>query len=358
MENAMSIPTEPVGSVPRSPELQAAMAEFAEGAISAEVMDGHFDQAVEDTVARFEATGSPIITDGEQTKSSFATYPLEGLATLSPDGVTIPFEDGHTRQLPVITEGPFQYQNLAGSYVGRTKKFTDRPVKQAVISASAMGLLYPEAGVTGYSQDQFTADLIDQAEADIRSCFDAGADSVQVDFTEGRLALKLDPSGGLLQQFIDLNNHVFARFTDDERQRIGVHTCPGGDHDSTHSADIDYTALIPELMTLDVGRFFMQMASEADPAAALGVVAQNLKPNHRVYVGVVDVCNEAVESAQIVKDRVLLAAEHIPTAQLGTTDDCGFSPFADDLATSRDTAFAKIAARIEGTQLAAEQLGV
>ena len=163
---------------------------------------------------------------------------------------------------------------------------------------------------------------------------------------------------GLLQQFIDLNNQVFARFTDNDKQRIGVHTCPGGDHDSTHSADIDYTALIPQLMTLDVGRFFMQMASEANPSAALGVVADNIKPNHRVYVGVVDVCNEAVESAPTVKDRVLLAAEHIPAAQLGTTDDCGFSPFADDLATSRDTAFAKISARVEGTKLAAEQLGV
>ena len=140
----MAIPTEPVGSVPRSPELQAAMAGFAEGSITPEAMDEQFDRAVVDTVARFEATGSPIVTDGEQTKSSFVTYPLEGLASLSPDGVVIPFDDGHSRQLPVITEGPFQYQNLAGSYVERAKKFTDRPVKQAVISASAMSLLYPE----------------------------------------------------------------------------------------------------------------------------------------------------------------------------------------------------------------------
>ena len=354
----MAIPTEPVGSVPRSPELQAAMAGFAEGSITPEAMDDQFDRAVVDTVARFEATGSPIVTDGEQTKSSFATYPLEGLASLSPDGVVIPFDDGHSRQLPVITEGPFQYQNLAGSYVERAKKFTDRPVKQAVISASAMGLLYPQSGVDGYPREQFISDLVDQAASDIRSCFAAGADSVQVDFTEGRLALKLDPSGGLLQQFIDLNNQVFAQFSDEEKQRIGVHTCPGGDHDSTHSADIDYTALIPQLMTLDAGRFFMQMASEADPTPALQSVADNLKANQRVYVGVIDVCNEDVESAQTVRDRVLIAAEHIPADQLGTTDDCGYSPFADDLATSRDTAFAKVTARIEGTQLAADQLGL
>ena len=58
------------------------------------------------------------------------------------------------------------------------------------------------------------------------------------------------------------------------------------------------------------------------------------------------------------RDRVLLAAEYIPPASLGTTDDCGFAPFADDASTSRDIAFAKIRARVEGTRLAESALGV
>lgn len=52
------------------------------------------------------------------------------------------------------------------------------------------------------------------------------------------------------------------------------------------------------------------------------------------------------------------AARYIPVDQLGTCDDCGFAPFADDTSTSRDVAFAKITARVEGTRLAAEALGV
>ena len=50
-------------------------------------------------------------------------------------------------------------------------------------------------------------------------------------------------------------------------------------------------------------------------------------------------------------------AVHRP-GHLGTTDDCGFSPFGDDTSTSRDTAFAKIQARIQGTAMAAIALGV
>jgi len=110
------IPTESVGSVPRPRELQEAMVAFSQGNLSEEKMNQHFDQAVEETINRLEKTGSPIITDGEQTKTSFVTYPLDGLTNLSMDGISIPFEDGHSRQLPKLTKGPFRYSAYAGNY--------------------------------------------------------------------------------------------------------------------------------------------------------------------------------------------------------------------------------------------------
>jgi 5-methyltetrahydropteroyltriglutamate--homocysteine methyltransferase len=307
---------------------------------------------------RFEQTGSPVITDGEQTKPSFATYPIAGLETLAADGVVIPFADGHTRQLPVLTAGPFRYATHADTYVRAARGLTELPVKQAVISASALSLLYPAGGIDGYSQEQFLDDLVDEAEADIRGALDAGAYNVQIDFTEARLSLKLDPSGGLLRTFVDLNNRVLDRFSDEDRRRIGVHTCPGGDHDSTHSADVPYADLIPTLFDLHAGAFYLELAGEADPGSVLQTIAGNLKPGQRAFVGVTDPIDPRIETAEEVRDRVLRAAEQIPLDQLGTTDDCGFSPFADDVSTARDTAFAKIQARVEGTALAAAQLGV
>ncbi|WP_434036288.1 hypothetical protein [Formosa sp. 4Alg 33] len=350
------IPTESVGSVPRPKALQEAMTAFSQGNLSETEMNKHFDAVVKDTISRMEQTGSPIVSDGEQTKTSFVTYPLDGLTNLASDGISIPFEDGHARQLPRITSGPFHYSTYAGSYLPRAKKFATRPLKQAVISASAMSLLYPQDGIANYSQEQFITDLVNQSAADIRSCFDNGALHVQVDFTEARLAIKLDPSKALLKQFIDLNNQVLTRFTAEERQRIGFHTCPGGDHDSTHSADVDYTELIPLFLTLNSGNFYMQMANEQNPAKALKHIGENIRPNQRVYVGVIDVINAEIETPEQVYERIMTAAEYIPVNQLGTTDDCGFSPFSDDLATSRDTAFAKITARVEGTRMASEKL--
>ncbi|HET9265801.1 MAG TPA: cobalamin-independent methionine synthase II family protein [Vicinamibacterales bacterium] len=350
----MYIPTEPIGSIPRPAELVAAWADKQAGRISIERFDQITEAALRDTIRRFEDTGSPIITDGEQAKSSFATYPLDGATGLAFDGVVVPFEDGHTRQLPRLTTGPFRYATYASKYLATAKRLTTLPIKQAVISASALSLLYPGTDIPGYRRTSFLTDLVNEAVADIRQCFDQGADSVQIDFTEGRLSLKLDPSGGLLEDFVALNNRVVDHFTPQERRRIGVHTCPGGDRDSTHSADIDYAGLLPALFHLHAGRFYVQLASEKNPTRVLQIIRQHLQPHQTVYVGVTDPISPVVETAEEVRDRVLQAAKYLPVSQLGTTDDCGFAPFADDLSTSREIAFEKIRARVAGTKLAAQ----
>jgi 5-methyltetrahydropteroyltriglutamate--homocysteine methyltransferase len=354
----MAIPTEPIGSIPRPAALIETLVAFHNKQASSEALEEANAEALRDTIQRLEQTGSPILIDGEQTKPSFATYPLSGLINLAPDGVTIPFADGHVRQLPRLTAGPFRYGVYAASYLNAARRYTRLPIKQAVISASALSLLYPSAGIPGYPREEFLADLIDEAAGDIRGAFQAGAASVQIDFTEARLSLKLDPSAGLLRSFIALNNQVLERFTPEERLLIGVHVCPGGDHDSTHSADVDYSKLLPDLFQLNAGRFYLQMASEPDRKRILQLVGQLLQPNHTIFVGVIDPIDPKIETPLQVRDRVLEAASFLPAAQLGTTDDCGFAPFADDTSTARDLAFCKIQARVEGTELAARELGL
>jgi 5-methyltetrahydropteroyltriglutamate--homocysteine methyltransferase len=353
----MIIPTEPIGSIPRPQKLITAFAQYEQGSLSQEEFALISNEAVRDTIEKFEATGSPVITDGEQTKPSFATYPIHTLPNLNPDGVKIQFEDGHVRQLPKLSSGPFRYKTYASIYLQAAKKMARIPVKQAVISPSALSLLYPSEGIADYPQEEFLEDLVNEAASDIRGCLEHGAHCVQIDFTEGRLAVKLDPTGKLLSSFIALINRVLGQFSDEERKRIGIHTCPGGDRDSTHSADVDYSGLLPSLFSLDIGNFYMQLASEPDRRRVLRIVRENLCPSRRVFVGVIDPINPKIETPKEVRDRVLEASEFIAPAILGTTDDCGFSPFGDDLSTARETAFAKIRSRVEGTLLAAEQLG-
>jgi len=378
------IPTEPVGSLPRPSKLQAAYADYDAGKITREQLEALQDEAVRDSIVRFEATGSPIISDGEQRWSSFATYPITdtlagtGLApNLAGDGQYFAiFADGHHRQLPRLTGGPFRYKTYAADTLAKSITYANRPMKQAVIAPSMLALLYPlHEAVPGYTRAQFEEDLLNETEKDIRRAFEAGAARVSIDFTEGRLATRADPrnpwtGAGMLPHFIDLNNRVLDRFTAEARARIGIHTCPGGDRDSVHSADVPYSDLLPSMFKINAGYFLMQLSSERDKDPVYKLIGEHSREDangvpQMCYIGVTNPQNPRVESAQEIADALVRAANFIPKERLASTDDCGFSPFSIDEKPNhgspdyaRDVAFQKIANRIQGTRAAAEKLGV
>src|SRR5688500_5386457 len=184
----MTIPTEPIGSIPRRPELNDAIAKL--GNHEHPKLDSMYEAAIADTVKSFEETGSPVITDGEQRKyHNFWTYCVHGLPYTAPDGFKIPFAAGHVRRMPRLTAGPFRYPVYADRRLDAAPRFPHLPLKPAVISPSALSLMYPSEDIPGYSRQQFIDDLLQEHETEIRRCFDKGAVAVQIDFTEARLAL-------------------------------------------------------------------------------------------------------------------------------------------------------------------------
>ncbi len=379
----MPIPTELVGSLPRPMKLQEAFQAHDDGQITFEQLQAEQDKAAEDSIKRLEQTGETYVTDGEQRESSFATYPITdtlagtGLAdNLAGDGQYFAiFDDGHHRQLPRLTGGPFRYKTFAAEFVEKNKAIASKPVKQAVISPSMMMLLYPlEEELEGYSREEFLNDVVDECEKDIRKAFEAGAVRVSVDFTEGRLANKNDarnPWTGkdMLQDFIDLNNRLFARFSPEERKNIGIHTCPGGDTDSVHSKEVPYEKLLDHMFDLNAGYFLIQCSSEEDREKVYKLVGEHLREDAEgvkqvAFMGVINPLNPEVETPEQVRDQLVTAAKYIPKEQLGATDDCGFSPFSRDEKPAhgspdfaRDIAMQKIANRVKGAQMASEELG-
>jgi 5-methyltetrahydropteroyltriglutamate--homocysteine methyltransferase len=137
----ITIPTEPIGSIPRPPELIERVAK-ADGEDPS--LDPLYEDAIRETIERFEATGSPVVTDGEQKKyHNFCTYCVYGLPNTAPDGFIIPFSDGPTRRRSRLTRGPFRYRRYADGYLDIAMHYAHVPVKQAVISPSALSLMYP-----------------------------------------------------------------------------------------------------------------------------------------------------------------------------------------------------------------------
>ncbi|MEB4615911.1 hypothetical protein [Leucobacter sp. M11] len=390
----MTLPSEPVGSLPRPARLQRAVLDAEAGLLDPAELRVEQDRAVDDTLARFAETGSAVITDGEQRRQSFASYPLHapeaedasGRGAAGADSRALidhtrptlfaVFADGHHRVIPRLAAGPFHYRSLAAEHLGYARARTDLPLKQAVVSASMLSLMYPrDEPIADYPEERFRDDLVAEAERDIRACFAGGAGRVSIDFTEGRLALREDAAHGWagrakLTEFIDLNNRVLDRFSPAERDRIGVHTCPGGDRDSAHSADVAYAELIPELFQLRAGYFLVQAQSEPDRDGLGALIGRQLRQLAgagravpRVLLGVTNPLNPRLETAEEVRAQLVAAARFIPAESLGSSDDCGFSPYLVDEKPrhgspdfAREVAFAKIAARVRGTQLAADEL--
>lgn len=378
------IPTESCGSLPRPQKLQDAFAAYDAGSITLEALEAEQNAAAKDSIERMEAGGSPIVTDGEQRWSSFATYPFmktmsgTGLnPSLGPGGqVFALFPDQHYKVMPKLVKGPFRYSEYAADALVKSLPYATKPMKQAVIAPSMLSLLMPlSLEVPGYPREQFESDLVDECEKDIRKAFAAGAARVSIDFTEGRLSLKADPrnpwtDAGLLPHFVELIGRVVDRFSPEERVNIGVHTCGGSDADSNHSAEVAYGGLLSEMFKINAGYFLIQCAMEKDKDATYKMIGEYSRDDangipQMCYIGVIWVQNPEPETPQQVCEDLIRAANFLPKDRIGSTDDCGFQPFAIDKKPAygspdfaRDIAFQKIKARVEGTRMAAEKLGV
>src|SRR5258708_15072740 len=136
------IPTEPLGSIPRPVDL---IERVAKSDSEDPDLAPAYEDAIRDPIEGFEATGSAVVTDGEPRKyHNFCTYCVHGLPNTAPDGFKIPFSDGHTRRLARLTRGPFRYRRYADSFLDVAMRYAHVPVKQAVISPSALSLMYSE----------------------------------------------------------------------------------------------------------------------------------------------------------------------------------------------------------------------
>ncbi len=122
----MMIPTEPIGSIPRPLGLVEAIA--IRGGTDP-LLDPLYEEAIRDTIQRFEATGSAVITDGEQRKyHNFWTYCVQDLPNAAADGFKIPFSAGHVRRMPRLQSGPFRYIRRADEYLDVALRYAHVPV--------------------------------------------------------------------------------------------------------------------------------------------------------------------------------------------------------------------------------------
>jgi 5-methyltetrahydropteroyltriglutamate--homocysteine methyltransferase len=185
----------------------------------------------------------------------------------------------------------------------------------------------------------------------------AGASEVGMDMTEATYALKVDSSGAVLQDMIGLVNRVCDNLNDYELDKITLHTCFGADNFTNHNYS-NFQDVYPVLLQSKIKNFHLPFASlgEGNFEEILKVLNE-YSAGKNLYLGYVSHLAKDIETPQRIAERIELAAARLGTPP-GASECCGYSPFCNDLTTTREWAFEKIRARVEGAKLASEKLGL
>jgi len=297
-------------------------------------LEARQDEATLEAIRDQERAGLDIVSDGEQRRESysnrFATA-LEGVDTLNP-GTTIN-RSGKEIQVPRVT-GPVRRPNPVELHDIRfLRANTSKPAKMTVpgpftMTMQAQNDFYP-------SQEDLAMDFAAAVNAEIKDLFAAGADIVQID--EPWMQQHPDKARAFGLKALD-------RALEGVTGTIAVHLCFG------------YAAVVrqkPEgysfLAELENTRAQQVSIEAAQPKLDLTVL--EALPSKTIVLGVIDLSDPAIETPQIVAERIRRALPHVPAERLVIAPDCGMKYLP------RDVAFGKMQAMVEGTRLVRRELG-
>ncbi|MBM3644788.1 MAG: 5-methyltetrahydropteroyltriglutamate--homocysteine methyltransferase [Alphaproteobacteria bacterium] len=339
------LPTTVVGSYPQ-PDWLVDRALLARGVprvrlaelwrVPAERLEEAQDDATRLAIADMERAGIDIVTDGEIRRESysnrFATE-LDGIDLARPGVVTS--RSGHRTEVPRIV-GPVRWK---GPVERRDMEFlrahTTRAAKMTLPGPFTLG----QQAENAHYRDpmEMYLDFAAAVNAEAKALVAAGADAIQLD----EPWLRNDPDGA-------------ARYAvpaiDRALEGIGVptivHLCFGYAAVVPGSAKPTAYSFLPQLAACAADQISIEAAQ---PKLDLGVLA-DLAPK-TVLVGVLDLSDPTVESAETVAARIRAALAFAPPERVVPAPDCGMKYLP------RDVAFGKLKSLAEGATLVRASLG-
>ncbi|MEZ5649420.1 MAG: cobalamin-independent methionine synthase II family protein [Burkholderiaceae bacterium] len=370
------IATTHVGSLPRSQAVVDRIFARERGEpVDAAIFDAVMTQAVDDTVARQVAAGVDIVSDGETSKISYATYVKDRYSGFSGDS---------PRNAPAdLKRFPAFLKRIADS--GGTPQYA-RPMCTGVVSSLGQGELeadisrlqaamrkhgvergFMNAASPGVislflqnafypNREAYLAALADAMRAEYETIVAAGLD-LQLDCPDlalSRHMLFADLSDAefvrIAESHVEALNHALANVP---AERVRVHIC-WGNYEGPHVCDIDMDKVFGTLMRTK-SRYILFETANPRHAHEWTVFRDRRReiPDDKILVpGVVDTTTNFVEHPQLVAQRLGRFIDLVGADRVIAGSDCGFGTFAGYGAIDPDIAFAKLAAMAEGAALA------
>jgi 5-methyltetrahydropteroyltriglutamate--homocysteine methyltransferase len=327
------LPTAVIGSYSMPAWLERAKNDYLSRKLSRHDLDEMHDAARKGAIKDQEVAGVDIVTDGELQRDNMIDYFVERLPGIQIDlGSKRFYYDFYESVVrSKLASGPL---GLADE-VRFLRRFTGRRGKVALSGPHTLvkrvqNRYYP-------SEEAFALDLARVLNAELRELVRAGATDIQID----------EPYYSGFPEDLPWAIRAVNAMVESVDATIHLHICYGNRYGKP-SWEGSYRYLFPAILDAHVNLVSLEFARRGDEDLQL---FKEFNPSFSLGLGVVDVKIQDVESPGFVADRIRRALEVVPPEKLVVNPDCGC------LHLSRDVAFNKLCAMVEGARLVRNELG-
>lgn len=327
------LPTTVVGSYSMPGWLERLKTEYFARRISRHDLDEVHDTAVKAAIKDQEVAGLDIVTDGELRRDNLIDYFVERLPGVDIDRSSKKFyydfyDSSVSAKLPMAPLG------LADDF-RFLKKFTEREAKFCVTGPHSLtkrirNEFYP-------SEEALAMDIARVMNLELKELVKAGAKIIQID----------EPYFSGFPDDISWGVNALNAMVEGVGATIAVHICYGNRYGKP-SWEGSYRYLLPKILDAKIHQLTLEFARRG--GEDLDVFKQLPAP-FQLGVGVIDVKTQAVETPDVVAERIRKALEVVPAERMFILPDCGCFHLP------RDVAFAKLCAMVEGTKIVRWELG-
>ena len=367
-----------VGSLPRSQAVTDVVFGKEQGTLTDEnLYHNTITGAVVEVVRRQVETGIDIISDGEMSKISYATYISDRVTGFAGDTPREPGQD--------LVDFPRFMQKLADA--GATAKYrrprcvgniavkdlaplqSDIANLQAAITAAAPVEAFMNAASPGVialfqpndyypTQDEYLDALAEVMRVEYEGITRAGI-ILQIDapdFGMGRHTMYRDRSVeeylGMAQKHVEVLNHALRNVPP---ERVRMHMC-WGNYEGPHHHDIPMELLLPVMLQVKAQGLLFEAANPRHAHEWTVLRDTKIAEDKILIPGVLDSTTNYVEHPLLVAERICRFADILGRERVIAGTDCGFSTFAGFGPVDPDIVYMKLAAMVEGAQIASERL--
>lgn len=335
-----TIRTDLVGSFLRPSRLKEAHFQRSQQQVSEEQLRQAQDQAIRDLVAREEAVGLPVISDGEFRRDSFMDSFTAAISGINLRGTVIPPAEEvatpHTRgddptfnRRQPATERLQLLHNLVLDEFNFAQALTSTPVKVTLIGPGRIMQLYDPESKVYSGMDEFMADVIAIQREIIEQVVDAGCRYVQIDepsytaYVDNAWIQAMNERGEDLQAHLDqaiaADNAVMSGFPG---VTFGIHVCRGN-RQSMYHREGAYDAIAERLFEgLDCQRLLLEYDT---PRAGTFDPLRFVPAGKIAVLGLVSSKVPDIEEAAALKRRLAEAEQFLPLEQMALSPQCGFA---------------------------------